>query len=259
MSWRYAAASVIGTSHQKVGLPCQDRFACSVRVPGWFIAAVCDGAGSAAQSEIGAETASATALEFIEKALNSGRATDCEAVVRDAAAAARVRLLARASEFSVAPRELACTLLVVMLGPAGGAAAQVGDGLIAAKADADGWTWIFWPQRGEYANVTKFLSEDDALDALEVSPLGPEIFECSLMTDGLEPLALQYATRTAHSPFFEGLLAPLRSMSEVGEATELSARLNSFLDSPRIRDRADDDLTLAIACRTRTDASPPVS
>jgi len=259
MSWRYAAASVIGTSHQRVGQPCQDRFACSTRVPGWFIAAVCDGAGSAAQSEIGAETASAAALGFIEDALSAAQVVDCEAVVRDAVIAARNRLLTRAAELSVAPRELACTLLVTMLGPTSGAAAQIGDGLIAAKADIDGWTWIFWPQRGEYANVTRFLSEDDALDAVEVSLLGPEIFECSLMTDGLEPLALQYATRTAHSPFFEGLLAPLRSTSGGKEAIELSARLLTFLDSPRIRDRADDDLTLVIACRTSADASPPVS
>ena len=133
------------------------------------------------------------------------------------------------------------------------------DGLIAIRADTDGWTWVFWPQRGEYANVTRFLTEDDALSALEISPLGPEVFECAVMTDGLESLALHYATRAAHSPFFEGMLLPLRAASGTGENSQLSERLQNFLYSPRIRDRVDDDLTLAIACRVGTDASSAAS
>ena len=259
MTWRYAAASVIGTSHEKVGQPCQDRFACSTRLPGWFIAVVSDGAGSAAHSDIGAETASATALHYIEHAVETGNGKECVSVVRRAISAARESVVARADELSIPPRELACTLLIAVLGPSSGAAAQIGDGLIAIRADTDGWTWVFWPQRGEYANVTRFLTEDDALSALEISPLGPEVFECAVMTDGLESLALHYATRAAHSPFFEGMLLPLRAASGTGENSQLSERLQNFLYSPRIRDRVDDDLTLAIACRVGTDASSAAS
>ena len=47
-AWRFAAGQATGSAHEKLGKPCQDRFACCVEEDGQtLIAAVSDGAGTA--------------------------------------------------------------------------------------------------------------------------------------------------------------------------------------------------------------------
>src|SRR5690349_3357490 len=62
-SWRVVASSVAGISHARSGDECQDAH-CWVRTGnGMIIAAVADGAGSAAMGGLGAEVAVRTAVE----------------------------------------------------------------------------------------------------------------------------------------------------------------------------------------------------
>lgn len=56
-AWHYTAVSVIGTSHQRTGEPCQDASLCTMRNDGTLICAVSDGAGSAQYAEVGARIA----------------------------------------------------------------------------------------------------------------------------------------------------------------------------------------------------------
>jgi hypothetical protein len=58
---------------------------------------------------------------------------------------------------------------------------------------------------------------------------------------------LNYATRSAHTRFFEGMIAPLRSSVGEGHIEELSARLAEFLVSDRVRERTDDDVSILVA------------
>src|SRR5947207_12025637 len=44
------------------------------------------------------------------------------------------------------------------------------DGVIVVSQDGGEWGWVFWPQRGEYANTTRFLTDEDAVARLEVEP-----------------------------------------------------------------------------------------
>jgi hypothetical protein len=246
--WRYAAAKVIGTSHTKVGQACQDRFVCSTVPSGWLIAAVADGAGSASQGEVGAEIATTASIASLAQSITEG-VGNVELAIQTAMQVARARVIEEAESSSAPPRDFACTLLLIAIGPDGGAAGQIGDGLIAVKADTDDWAWVFWPQRGEYANVTRFLVDDDAPSFFETTCLRSDVFEVSVMTDGLEPLALHYASRSAHTRFFEGMIAPLREIDAEGEAAGISEQLEAFLSSDRIRARVDDDLTLLLASR----------
>lgn len=245
--WRYLAAKVVGTSHLKVGQPCQDRFVCR-DVSGWFVVAVADGAGSVSHAALGAEAATEAAVDHLCKEIARGN-NDYEGAIRDAMCAAKARVIAEAETIGQEARALASTLLVAALGPDGGAAGQIGDGVIAIRPSGDEWTWVFWPQKGQYANQTHFLIEDDAEAVFEISRISADVGEICVMTDGLESLALHFANRTAHSPFFEGIIAPLRKLPDAGEAREISAQLELFLDSPRVRERADDDLTLVAASR----------
>ena len=237
-----------GSSHVKCDEVCQDRFEVW-SADGVFLAAVSDGAGSAQRAEVGAEVAVQEALAYMRGRLHD--TTDWLDLVASAFDIARSAVLARAEAEDLPAREFACTLLLLALSPEGGAAGQIGDGVIALRDDAEeGWSWVFWPQKGEYANMTRFLTDPEGASPAELAGIRPSAFEVAMMTDGLEALALDYSGRSAHDPFFDGVLAPLRSSETVGEVEALSKGLSSFLASPRVCERADDDLTLFIAART---------
>lgn len=241
------AASVAGTSHARIGTGCQDAYRIVVdEQSGIIVIAVADGAGSAPRADRGAEVATTVAVSTILASVVDGDLS--ESAMKLAFSTARQAVLSEAAASALSCREFACTLLLLVVTADGGFAGQIGDGLIAVR-DHDDWAWAVWPQRGEYANTTRFLTEDDAVQAAEFVQIAPPASEVALMTDGLEPLALHYASQTIHSPFFEGMLPPLRAWHGNGEHSALSARLAEFLRSPRITERADDDLTLVIAAR----------
>ncbi len=221
--WRYAAASTAGLSHLKTDTLCQDRYAHAIE-GGDLIIAVADGAH-----------------------LSDAQA-DWPALVVEAALAARSAVQAEASGAGRPARDYACTLLVIVLANGRGAALQIGDGVIVYK-DAEAWGYVFWPQKGEYANTTNFLIQDDAEARFEVTALNEPLREIAVMTDGLEGLALHYASQAPHEPFLEAVMTPLRAARGDGEAGRVSAGLEAFLRSDRITSRTDDDLTLVLATR----------
>lgn len=193
--WRFAAARTVGTSHIKVGTSCQDRFACASG-PNGVILAVADGAGSAARSEIGAELAVLTVIEQLFRELEQPNC-DWPMLLSQAASQARSAILARAIEDGQSSRDYATTLLVAAATDAGGGALQIGDGVIAFR-DFDGWAPLFWPQKGEYANMTNFLTDDGAESAWEIATLPSHKIDLALMSDGLENLALNVVSRSIH-------------------------------------------------------------
>lgn len=238
-----------GSAHEKLRMPCQDRFACiGLQEHGAFIAAVADGAGSASLAHIGAGLA-VEAVTAISQLGVRARRQDLDQVLRDGAALARTRISEEAAARGVAARELACTLLAVVATPGSGAALQIGDGVIVVRDFSETWRWLFWPQKGEYANATFFLTDESALDDAQIIALPSDVQDIAMLSDGLESLALHYATRTAHAPFFRGAFASVYSSEEQGELVGLSRALSDFLRSPPIRARTDDDVSLVLATR----------
>ncbi len=67
-SWRYGFSSVIGTSHLKAGIPCQDASNCNIFETSdgesILIAVASDGAGSASRAEIGSNLVCSSVMEF---------------------------------------------------------------------------------------------------------------------------------------------------------------------------------------------------
>jgi hypothetical protein len=109
---------------------------------------------------------------------------------------------------------------------------------------------VFWPQRGEYANTTRFLTDVDALTWVQAEAFAGPVADIALLTDGLEPLALHYASKSVHQPFFAGMFQPLIAVHDDGEIKQLSAALAKFLTSERVRSRTDDDVSVLLAsCR----------
>jgi hypothetical protein len=249
MAWRYAAASAIGTSHNASGTDCQDAHAEGfLEGLGVLVGVVSDGAGSAARSKAGAECACEVALQTIAGA-------DAGALFTKGLAAAvleriRIRLQQRAEDEDAPLREFACTLLVAIVGNEQAAFWQIGDGAICFREkDAEQFGYAFWPEKGDYANVTFFVTDPGAESHLEFDVASRHIAELAMLTDGLERLALDFASGEAHTPFFSSLFPAVRALPEEGYSAHLSSQIQGFLSSERVNKRTDDDKTLLLASR----------
>lgn len=266
--WRFALASVVGTSHLKTGLGCQDASECRVYrsqdgKPILF-AVASDGAGSAKFADVGSRLACETLLEAVGEFFESGG--EVSKISASLAAEWLTRfhnaIEAKSHEFVATPRDFACTLLVAVIGAATAVFWQIGDGCIVIRsAREEEYCWVFWPERGEYENVTYFATEENSAQHMQFDAVPGEIAELAVLTDGLQSLALHYESGAAHGPFFRGLFPALDS-STPGFSERLSRALAQFLASERVNARTDDDKTLILATRTvpaSTEASGPIS
>jgi hypothetical protein len=259
--WRFARASIVGTSHHANGLPCQDYHACRVLFYSSgdpvLVAAVSDGAGSAKKADKGAEIVCQTLLEQVEVHVSSQRmpigiSADIGHIWFNAV---RNAIAWQADEDQCELRDYACTMLLAVLEPARSLFMQIGDGAMVTSDNSTEWSWVFWPARGEFANTTYFVTDRNAPDHIKIET-GDVIDEIALFTDGIEPLVLHYASRTVHSPFFTQIFAPVRTSSIAGEDADLSEQLRLYLDNPAINHRTNDDKTLVLATRWPASTSP---
>ena len=249
LRWRVVAASVTGTSHAKTGLPCQDSHSIGGKTPDdLLIAAVADGAGSAALSDTGSEIAARTATRTVARLARLHIAPFYEAIIKEilegAVRAARAALETEARQQERALRDFATTLIVAICTPDMTAAAQIGDGA-AVTSHEDEYTLFSAPQRGEYANQTNFITSHGWQDTLQISAQRGGIRRLAMFTDGIQSISLNAAaSNTPHAPFFD----PLFNWAEKQESEQTAGNsLKNFLSSSRVTDRTDDDLTLLLA------------
>lgn len=254
MSWKVIQASVIGASHTVRGELCQDDCAATTfPAPGGeecFVALVSDGAGSAIRGGRGAMVACETGIRVIEQWVSQAQSLSflSSDVVAEWVDTIRYNLWLASNAEGLLPRDYACTLLGVVIGENNAAFFQVGDGAIVI-GEGDGFRPVFWPDSGEYANMTYFITDEDALSHLhsEVSLKAP--VEVAVFSDGIQRLALVYQTREVHKPFFEPMFVRLRKAAGDDECDLLSGHLAGFLGSSAVNDRTDDDKSLILATR----------
>jgi len=246
-AWRIAAVSTCGSSHLKLGTSCQDAHAWRAVGPDLIAGAVSDGAGSAPLSEIGSRLAAAAAVEEIcgrlgEPGGHASILTD-EALreLLDAAWRAARRAIEQEAALREQPaRSFAATLIAFAAAPGWAAAVQIGDGASVLHNRAGE---IIPLTLGEYVNETTFLTSPEAEASLQSEIWRGEIAQFCAFTDGLQALALKLPEAAPHPPFFRPLFKLIANTS----AAEAEAEMSSFLTSDRIRNRADDDLTLLLA------------
>jgi hypothetical protein len=244
--WRVVGASVRGTSHCKSGAPCQDssdyRRTFIGNVPALLIG-IADGAGSAIASDVG----SAQAIEFLfRKASSLGGLRDLnEAVAKEWMQETRAHLASTAENIGVTTRDLACTVLLAVVSEHTSAFIQVGDGAWILEDASNHLRCATWPSGGEYANQTTFITSPGWEDAFQYRRFDDHVLAIAGFSDGLQGLALQFASRTAHAPFFEPMFKALRAAED---ETALKAPLIEFLASEAVIERTDDDKSLVLAC-----------
>lgn len=245
--WKVSSTSVCGSSHEKLGTPCQDASFWSVQENDMLFAAVADGAGSAAHSDIGAQIASQTAVETLksepdlENRLRKNART-YKTVLTNALKSALRAVKKEAKTQGVKPRELASTLIVIIATPNIVATAQIGDGAAVIQTQNNELIALTTPDNGEYVNQTTFLISPKAIRTAQLHIWHGTPTHIALFSDGLQMLALQMPFGKPHGPFFSPLFA---FISKAGETAQ--EQLTSFLQSPRVKERTDDDLTLLLA------------
>lgn len=254
MTWRYARASIAGTSHIAADKAGDDACYCDVFRIGeveYFLGVVSDGAGSADLSRFGSEVVVANLADNVRCWLNEGNSLgsltrdvvlfwlDC---IRDC-----ITELAKKDFTDVS--DYAATLVFALVGGGHSAFGQIGDGAVVISDLDDNWTTVFWPQHGEYANQTFFVTGDRAHGQLVVEVCAEEPSDVVLFTDGLERVLLDFKQRKAHVPVFVSMQGPLQRTTGEGEIGRLSNQLAEYLRSPGITSHSDDDLTLVIATR----------
>lgn len=251
-SWKIIAASVAGTSHVEKSLPCQDAFVSETfdAADGEVLIIVAaDGAGSAKHAKIGAETACKWFADYIRSNWRNGTT---EFFFRKDLS--QISIVALQSEFAAlaardggATSDYACTLLAAAVGQDKTFFWQIGDGAIVYQENDD-FKMFTAPQQGEYANSTHFVTDSTAIEFLQIGLIEKRIDEIAVFTDGLQRIALDLKSGTAHAPFFRPMFAPLQKddFSPI-----LNDRLVDFLKSPKINERTDDDKTLILASRKK--------
>lgn len=252
-SWSWVAAARRGTSHERTGLRLQDAHSCFVPLgkrSDIFVAIVSDGAGSAALGGQGASLICRAISAGARRHFLLDSALPIDAQIEAWVDTARDRIYAVAERRGVTPRDFAATLVCAISDGNESLIAHVGDGCVVLKDTAlNRWHAPTWPDHGEYASTTTFVTDDPAPKlrlSRYVGPIGPLV----LFSDGLERLALDFVRKQPFERFFDGVCRPLVGCSIPGRDRALSEQLKLYLDSPAINARTDDDKTLVLAIRT---------
>jgi hypothetical protein len=244
---------VPGASHKKKRLPCQDVHYWQTVHDNTLVAAVADGAGSAALSKVGATLAACAAATTLGAHYQESVCpVDDEAWhqwLAEAMLAAQVTIVAEARARQVHARELATTLILLIAMPDCVAVAQVGDGAVVVTDAAGNLCSLTVPQNGEYPNETTFLISPNALSTAQVEVWHGIPRHVVAFSDGLQRLALTMPEGHPHAPFF---LPIFRFVEAVTEAREGQAQIEAFLCSQRVQERTEDDLTLFIGSLMRS-------
>ncbi len=220
-----------------------------------LVAAVSDGAGTASRSDVGSTL---VVQHFLERfAAASVRSQDLVTIDREFVDQwfndIRGVLIARALADGAVVTDYACTMLGVVVGANSAAYLQIGDGAIVVSTEEPGnYSWIFWPQHGEYANSTYFVTQDRAQTVLQFE-IGPAVDEIAIFSDGIERLVLDMSSKDVHSPAFKPIFEWLAGTKPDRSGIQCQG-LFAYLSSDHVNRRTDDDKTLVMATRAKPSA-----
>ncbi len=248
--WRFVGASMTGTSHLKTGDSCSDAFEYKLLPNGVIIVAVADGAGSAERGGEGAKLAVETAMTYMMEVLRE-LPPDYEsgwlAIIEKAYESAQMAIEIEAANYDKTMRDYATTLVLVAMAEGWTACGLIGDSAAVALDNNDELISLCQPQKGEYANMTNFLSQPNALEVLDIQIRTEMMQGLAVMSDGLLPLAINIVQNKPYPPFFNPLFTFVASIeSNEGDEDNAHQQLESFLDSERVNARTDDDKTLVL-------------
>lgn len=250
-SWTWAGASCIGVSHSNTNTRLQDAHSTKLFRDGGrvFGSVVSDGAGSADYGGQGASIVCRTISSALRDYLKSNSDIPPAGLILDWVDLVRDRINAIAERRDLLARDFAATMVFVVSDGSSSLFAHIGDGGTAIQeAATQKWITPTWPNQGEYASTTFFIT-DDAAPPIRICQTEFDISAVAIFSDGLERLALNFSEQEPHEPFFDAMIRPLEKSDSIGRDRRLCDDLLRFLDSDRVNKRTDDDKTLVLAAR----------
>ena len=184
--WIYTGQSVIGTSHRKGDIPCQDFHKIEI-LDDYLIAVISDGAGSAKYADTASRLIAEDAVYIIKDWLSNSEIsvfTDKEGwtgKVKNLIEILRDKLKAKSKEAECDLREFSATFLLVVVSPQWIFGAQIGDGaIIYGTKDDNELHLLTHPTTGEYINETTFITSSLWEESLQINFLTVEVDKLSL-------------------------------------------------------------------------------
>ncbi len=245
--WVSAGCSATGGAHRRRGEGGDDAHLVLVARKVCYLVAA-DGAGGATHSDRGSNTAVFAALDWLRvnrlTPSEPGGRRQLERCFR----AARRAVEREASELGRDVNDLATTLLVAVVGERGVLAGQIGDGALVVQTRQQIRT-VLWDDKPGAANRSDFLTDANCLERLRTVTVRGHVRGAVAVTDGVEGLTIA-RDGTANDSFYRRLLQGVRERSEWGAG----AGLDRLLESSAVRERCDDDLTIAAVALTQEGA-----
>lgn len=245
--WRWAASSRIGTSHLKAGTRKQDAYSVKILKDDTLCLVLSDGAGSASHGGQGASLACRLLSTEVRQWAESQGRLPTKNEILDWIDMVRDRISLIAERRGLTKRQFASTLILLIVRGDETLALQIGDSALVARKDGL-WEALCWPENGEFASTTYFLT-DDPEPRLHIVTLTERFDAFAAFSDGIESLALQHSEHSPHARFFDPMIKPVDQARKHGRLFDLSLELGRYLDGPAICDRTDDDKTLVLVSR----------
>lgn len=225
--WFGAGASVAGMGRTEN----QDAWALD-RTPDRLIAVVSDGAGTAPQGALGAQTVVRLTHAYLKQNFPPNPQILLNILQKKL----------RAYPGGIMDR--AATLVAVVATPQETYCIQVGDGFAVVRFE-DAYDLLIAPQKGEYANQTVFVTQGDAGDHIKLYHVEKKVKFLCMATDGLETVALFQHNWKPHGGFFNPLDRYIQKTDCQKDATQT---LTQFLDSSDLQRKSWDDKTIILGC-----------
>lgn len=254
IDWKYALASVIGTSHLDNNITKQDFCLVekkNINGVNYLFSAVADGAGSAKFSD---KSSSYICRLFIRKAEKWLNENDISTLNKEVVLSwflhfqNVINRVVRIYHID-SIKEFATTLLFALLSEKGNIFVQIGDGVI-AKGDINDLNCVFEPQHGEYINTTYFATEKNISERFMFEFNSDNIKRLVMHTDGIEIISFNFALKKPHINFFNPIFAMLDEFNKSGLDKNTSEFIYGFLDCERVKQKTDDDKTMVIISLT---------
>lgn len=238
--------SRVGTSHEKIGAPCQDYNIHHITADGTAIGIIADGVGNSPLSQIGSKLAAETAMKTIVRAFEEKARTFDEyiAILQLAFERSRLEIIAMAENNGKSTTLYETTLTAVIVSDEYIACGHCGDGG-AVVLDADGNVRSITVQiNGMYAGQVFSLVSHPERWLFGMTKMRSS--GVILATDGM----YDYFNRideNSRAQYLFGYLTPCYASAD-NDALALQKSLSRHICSTEITDIVDDDRTVLVIC-----------
>mgnify|MGYP002493386916 FL=1 len=153
------------------------------------------------------------AMAYMSQKVQGGELGLNDVLATDIVLSIRQRLFAEAEAKELAVRDFACTFLGLISSANGTLIMQIGDGGVVVDL-GHGLQLPLTPMVGEYANMTHFITDEDAVSRLDTFTSTERAHKVAAFTDGIQRLALNMLDNSPHMPFFTPFFNGLASATQ---------------------------------------------